>query len=87
MAFMRLILVLLIPLAVVYASLLAWLCARRRDRLEEDFNPAASPKDRRAFVQAGVRAYAGRIRGRLAVAVFGIPIAGLIGYVLVTNGV
>jgi hypothetical protein len=35
----------------------------------------------------GVRAYAGRIRGRLAVAVFGIPIAGLIGYVLVTNGV
>jgi hypothetical protein len=87
MAFARLIVVMLIPLAVIYASLLAWLCARRRDRLEEEFNPAASPAERRAFVQAGVRAYAARIRGRLAAAVFGIPIAGLIGYVLVTNGI
>jgi len=87
MAFVRLIVLMLIPLAVIYASLLAWLCARRRDRLEEDFNPAASPSERQAFVQAGVRAYAARIRGRLAAAVFGIPIVGLIGYVLVTNGV
>jgi hypothetical protein len=87
MAFFRLILVMAIPLAVIYASLLAWLCARRRERLEEDFNPAASPTERRAFVQAGVRAYAARIRGRLAMAVFGIPFAGLVVYVLITNGI
>lgn len=87
MAFLRLILLMLIPLAVVYVSLLAWLCARRKDRLEEDFNPAASATERSAFVRAGVRAYAGRIRVRLALAVFGGPIIGLIVFVLATNGV
>lgn len=87
MAFVRLILLLLIPLAVIYASLLAWLCARRRDRLEENFNPDASPTERRAFVRAGVRAYAARIRGRLALAVFGGPITALVVVVLATNGV
>lgn len=87
MAFLRLILLMLIPLAVIYASVLAWMCARRRDRLEEDFNPAATATARTAFVRAGVRAYAARIRGRLALAVFGGPIIALILFVLATNGV
>ncbi len=87
MAFVRLILLLLIPLGVIYASLLAWLCARRRDRLEKDFNAAATEAERRAFVRAGVRAYAVRIRGRLALAVFGGPITALLVFVLATNGV
>ncbi|PWR03880.1 hypothetical protein DKT77_03980 [Meridianimarinicoccus roseus] len=85
MAFLRLMILMLIPLAVIYASLLAFLCARHGERLSEEYQPGASARERQAFVKAGVRAYAMRIRGRLAAAVFGVPLAGLAVHIYMTN--
>ena len=85
MAFFRLMVVMAIPLAVVYLSTLAYLCARHRERLVQAYQASATMRERDAFVKAAVRAYAVRIRGRLAVAVFGVPSAGLAAYIYVTN--
>lgn len=86
MVLLRLIVILIIPLAIVYVSLLMFLLARKREQLEAGFQPAAAARDRETFVEAGVRAYAERLRPRLAVVVFGVPVTGLLVYGLTSNG-
>ena len=85
MAFLRLLVVMLVALGVVYLSTLAYLCARHRERLAETYQPGATDRERDTFVQARVRAYAARIRGRLAAVIFGVPLAGLVVHIYVTN--
>jgi hypothetical protein len=73
MAFVRFMILMLIPLGVIYVSLLAYLCARKRDRLNAAYQPQGTDLARATFVKAGVSAYATRIRGKLAGVIFGIP--------------
>lgn len=85
MAFLRLMVLILIPLTVIYLSVLAYLCQRHREQLLASYQSGGTERERDAFVTAGVRVYAARIRGWLALAVFGIPLAGLAAQVFLTN--
>lgn len=85
MAFLRFILLMAVPLGVIYISVLAWLCARQRERLNAEYQPGATERARAAFVQAGVSAYAARIRRPLAGLIFGVPFGALAIYIFVTN--
>lgn len=85
MAFLRLAAMLLVAQAVVFFSLMAYLKASRRERLEAEYTDVASDKERKLFVDAAVDAYGDRIRPRLALVVFVLPMAIMAVVIYVTN--
>lgn len=74
MAFLRLFALALVALTVVYFGLFFYLREARRDQLERDYSPSASDKQRDAFINAGVEAYAARMRKVLALIIYGVPL-------------
>lgn len=85
MGFLRLFLMFLIFQTVVFISVYYFLRAARRERLERDYPDIATERERSAFVDARVRAYAVRIRRWLALVVYGVPWIGLALIIYLTN--
>lgn len=85
MGFLRLFLMFLIFQTVVFVSVYYFLRAARRERLERDYPDIATERERSAFVDARVRAYAVRIRRWLALVVYGVPWIGLALIIYLTN--
>ena len=85
MAFLRLLGLLLIGLSLIYLSLFFYLRAARRERLMRDAPSDATERDRSAFVEDALRAYVDRMKYRLMLAVYAVPLAGLVSYIYVTN--
>ncbi len=78
MGFLRLMIILLALLAVIYWSLMSFLCARERERLEAE-------GARRTKLQDGVQAFADRVRLRLLLGVFVVPVTIFLVYVWASN--
>jgi len=85
MAFLRLFIGLILVLSVVYGSLYYLLLARRRERVERDYQDGAGHAERARFVAAKVETYGRRIRRPLAIAVYAVPLAALLVYIWVSN--
>lgn len=75
MAFMRLLALVLVAQTIVYLGLFFYLREAQREKLESEYSPSATEKQRSAFVKAGVEAYTARMRKVLAVIVYAVPLA------------
>jgi len=85
MAFVRLTIILLAVLTVIYASLYYFLLERERERLHRDYPEGATERERSRFVEARVTTFAERLRPRLALAVYAVPVTALVVYIWVSN--
>lgn len=85
MAFLRLFIGLLLFLSVIYVSVYAFMLARRRERVERDYQDGAGRAERARFVTAKVETYGRRIRKPLAIAVYAVPLAALLVYIWASN--
>lgn len=85
MLFLRLLVLLLAVMTVVYVCVYHFLLAQRREKLESDYQKAATATERERFVEAQVKAYGTRIRPTLAVAVYAVPTFLLAVYIWASN--
>ncbi len=84
-ALARLLLILFVVLTVIYVSLSLWSRARRRDKLEREWDEGARQGDRDTFVKQGLESYDSSLRRKLILGVYVVPIL-LIGTIIyVTN--
>ncbi len=81
LAFARLFVMLMIVLTVVYVSLSLYSRARRRDKLERQWEEDGREGDKRAFVKAGLVEYDGSLRRKLILGVYIVPL-GLIAFIV-----
>ena len=81
----RLFAMFLVLLTVVYWSLLLYLRAGERERLEERWEAERPPLPRHTYVDNGLRAWRGPLRRRLFVGVYVVPIAVVCGLIYVFN--
>mmetsp|Transcript_28443 Transcript_28443/g.53217 ORF Transcript_28443/g.53217 Transcript_28443/m.53217 type:complete len:88 (+) Transcript_28443:1759-2022(+) len=81
MALIRVLLIVFLVLSVIYVSLSFYSRARRRDKLEAEWDAGgiASPRD--TFVQEGLRTYDGSLRRKLILGVYIVPMA-LVGLII-----
>ncbi len=75
----------IVGLTVVYVSLFFYLRSGARMRLEEDWAEAGRPGEMDEWVDARVAPVAARIRVWLVVAVYVIPVVGLVTFVWLAN--
>lgn len=81
----RVLIVMLVALSVVYVCLFFYLRSGARMRLEEDWAEKGRPGDMDAWVEERVGPIAARIRVWLVMAVYVIPVVGLVAFVWLTN--
>lgn len=74
---LRLFVILLVLLTIVYWSLVFYLRAGERDRLEETWEAEQPPLPRERFVDNGMRAYQRSLRRKLLWGVYIVPIASI----------
>lgn len=84
LGFLRVMVVAFVVLTVIYISLSLYSRAVRRDKLERQWEEDGLEGDKRAFVQAGLKAYDGSLRRKLILGVYIVPIVifGTIVYVV-----
>lgn len=83
--FGRMILLMLVGLTVVYVCLFFYLRSGAKMQLEEDWVMEGRPGDRDDWIDDRLAPRARRIRNRLVIAVYALPIVALSGYVWITN--
>lgn len=76
---------LLVALSIVYVSLYFYLRQARREKLERDYNDAASDVDRAAFVDAQLATYAKSMGRVLVILVYGVPLVSFAVIILTSN--
>lgn len=81
----RVFILMLVGLTVVYVCLFFYLRSGARMRLEEDWVQEGRPGEKDAWVDERVDLIASRIRVWLVVAVYVIPVVGLVTLVWLTN--
>ncbi|MDG4649897.1 hypothetical protein P6F26_15735 [Roseibacterium sp. SDUM158017] len=81
----RMAIVLLVGLTVVYVSLYFYFRSGAKMRLEEDWVMQGRPGDRADWVEERLAPHAERIRNRLLLFVYVVPLVALSVYVYVTN--
>ncbi|WP_420010876.1 hypothetical protein [Tateyamaria sp.] len=84
MALIRVLFIAFVVLTVVYVSLSLYSRARRRDKLEAEWDEGSIATPRDTFVQDGLRAYDGSLRRKLILGVYIVPmvLVGLIIYLV-----
>ena len=82
---LRLVVVLLVALTVIYWSLVFYLRAGERDRLEAEWERDRPPLPRHTYVEIGLRDYGGSLRRKLLWGVYIVPIALICGLIYVVN--
>jgi hypothetical protein len=75
MAFVRVLFIAFIVLSVIYLSLSLYSRARRRDKLEAEWDEGGIGTPRETFVKEGLRAYDGSLRRKLILGVYIVPMA------------
>lgn len=86
-ALARFLLILFVALSVIYVSLSFYSRARRRDKLEAEWDEqaglpdAGGAEDREAFIREGLEQYDHSLRRRLILGVYVIPIV-LVGTII-----
>jgi hypothetical protein len=81
----RMAIILLVGLTVVYVSLYFYFRSGAKMRLEEDWVMQGRPGDRGEWVDERLAPHSERIRNRLVLAVYVLPLAALSIYVYITN--
>lgn len=71
---LRLIVILFVVLTIVYICLSFYSRARRREKLEREWEDEGSEGDKQSFVQTGLKDYDGSLRRKLILGVYVIPI-------------
>lgn len=71
---LRLIVILFVALTIVYISLSFYSRARRREKLEQEWQDEGMEGDKRAFVQTGLQEYDGSLRRKLILGVYVVPV-------------
>lgn len=84
-ALIRLFVVLFVALTVVYVSLSLYSRARRRDKLEQEWDEEIREGDRDAFISAGLQDYDGSLRRKLILGVYIIPFGLLSAIIYLVN--
>ncbi len=74
-AFIRLVFVGFVVLTIVYVCLSLYSRARRRERLERQWEEDGLEGDKRAFIRAGLQEYDGSLRRKLILGVYVVPVA------------
>ena len=74
LALLRLIFMLLLILTAIYWSLVLWLRAAERDRLEREWQEVRPPLPLHRFVENGMRDYRGSLRRKLLWGVYVVPL-------------
>lgn len=82
MAIVRLVFILLIVLTVIYVSVSLYSRAKRRDKLEQEWEDLGAHGDRSAFVREGLEEYDSSLRRKLILGVYIVPavVIGMIVY-------
>lgn len=71
---MHMLLVLFVALTVIYISLSFYSRARRRDKLEAEWDAGGIATPREAFVQDGLKEYDRSLRRKLILGVYVVPV-------------
>lgn len=74
MAVIRLFLIVFVVLTVVYFSVSLYSRARRRDKLEAEWDEGGNTTPRDRFVQDGLKDYDGSLRRKLILGVYIVPL-------------
>lgn len=84
-ALARLLFVLLIVQTIVYVCLSLYSRAKRRDKLEAQWDAEIREGDRESFVREGLEDYDGSLRRKLLLGVYIVPLTAIAVLVYVTN--
>lgn len=75
MALVRLLIIAFAVLSVIYLSLSLYSRARRRDKLEAEWDEGGIPGPREAYVKHGLKDYDGSLRRKLILGVYIVPMS------------
>lgn len=84
-ALARFLVILFIALSVIYVSLSLYSRARRRDRLEAEWDEAPGAGEREAFIREGLEEYDHSLRRKLILGVYVVPVVLVCTIIYLTN--
>ena len=85
MAVARLFLIAFVILTVIYISLSLYSRAKRRDKLEAEWDEEGMTGDRDAFIREGLEDYDGSLRRKLILGVFIVPWVAIAALIYIVN--
>jgi len=75
MGLIRLLFIVLVVLSIIYLSLSFYSRAKRRDKLEAEWDAGGIDTPRDEFIEAGLTEYDGSLRRKLILGVYIVPMA------------